>query len=40
MVLLSAAVRRHMLKHEAGTAVKHLLGLNPSLDLKSLLELQ
>lgn len=40
MVSLSTAARRHMLKHEAGTAVKHILGLNPSLDLRSLLELQ
>lgn len=40
MVVLSAAVRRHMQKHEPGTGAKHILGLNPSLGLRTLLELQ
>ena len=39
-MMLSAAVRKHILKQEAGTGVKDTLGLNPYLDLGRLLELQ
>lgn len=36
----SAAVRRPILKEEAGAGVKHILGLNPYLDLGRLPALQ
>lgn len=39
-MMLSAAVRRHILKQETGTSIKDTLGLNPYLDLRRLLELQ
>lgn len=38
--MLSAAVRRPILKEKAGTGVKHTLGLNPYLDLGRLPALQ
>jgi len=39
-MVLSAAVRRHTLKQEAGTGIKDTLALNHYLGVKGLLELQ
>lgn len=39
-MMLAAAVRKHMLKQEAGTDVKEISGMSFYMDLRRLLDLQ